>query len=188
MEQATGNKILIVYKSPSVGRTLVTGPSTKEKYGYRKKDDVFEVYEADMKTRPDIFRPVNQPPRQERVVGRRGDAARAQALQPRAQPIEKKIEGYTPITPIAQPLPPPPKAEGHTVKATAPVDSKLDWPLDKLDWSGTRVNTIHLNTLQANGVTSLRSLDNFTEAQLIAIKGIGDATVRALDEKRKRYS
>lgn len=187
MEQATGNKVLIVYKSRSIGRTLVTGPATKEKYGYRKRDDVFEVYEADMKTRPDIFRPVNQPPKQEKVVGRRGDAARAKASQPRPS-VERAIEGYTPVTPIAQPLPPPPKAEGHTVKATTPVDSKLDWPLDKLDWSGTRINTIHLNKLQAKGVTSLRSLDNFTEAQLINIKGIGDATVRALDEKRKRYS
>lgn len=183
MEQATGQKVLIIYQSRSDGRHTVTGPATKTAYGYRRRGDKFEVYEADMRTRPDLFRPANPAPAPQRIVARRGGRE-----APVGQPVPATIPAGAP--------PPPPTPLGKMypvtaaeVEAAKPVlpDDKLLWPLAELDWSGTRVNSGHLGLLAEEGIKRLKDLEKTNEAGLLAINGIGEATVLALYAQEAKY-
>lgn len=185
MEQATGKKILIIYNSRNTGRQTVTGPVTKQSYGYRKDGDKFEVYEADMRVRPDLFRPVKPLPQAAPVVGVRGHGVR------RRQVVQETPDGPQLSAP---PPPPPPKKivpmergeEIVHVLTTLP-DSKLEWPIEELDWSDTKVNAGHLKLLGDHGILTLADLDKTSEAELLKIKGIGEATVRSVYAMKDRY-
>lgn len=187
MEQATGKRIKIVYQSRSTGRHMVTGPATKEDYGYRRRGDVFEIFEADMRVRPDLFRRVNPVAKPQKVVAKRKQA-RTRTPAPAGQPL-------------AAPAPPPPpkhvnpQARAHPVtpEEFAKAASKLppervQWPLAELDWSDTRVNQSQIDLLAKNGIRVLADLSKTNEAQLLQISGIGEATVRALYAQWERYN
>lgn len=210
MEQATGGKVLVKFNSRSSGRQTVTGPSTKTPYGYRKQGDVFEVFEADMKVRPDLFRPVNPPPERMPTVALRSD--RTIPNRPEMKPVdlnrnfgEARPETRKPtqsgqLRPHAlqaQAPPPPPKhvnpqskqyptTEQEVVHWAEEVD-KMDIPLSSLDWSGTRINKSHFKVLGDAGINSLRDASTRNESQLLEIEGIGPATVRGLLDLLNKY-
>lgn len=192
MEQTAGKKILIIYSSRSSGRHTVTGPATKTAYGYRKQGDKFEVFEADMRVRPDLFRAANPRPVSNKIVARRG-GGKAPAGQPTPMPVKV-------TTPLAADAPPPPPIKITPLGKKDPVtpeeiaeaesvlpDDKLLWPLTELDWSGTRVNKGHLKTLADNGIKRLTDLEKTNEAQLVEVDGIGPATVTAVYAQYYKY-
>lgn len=192
MEQATGKKVRITYNSRNSGRHTVTGSVTKESYGYRRGGEQFDVYEADMRARPDLFRPLNPPPRPQQIVSSRSDQiARKERIAQVTAERQGKPAGAVP----APPPPPPPLAiepetkHGEEVVAvlTTLPDDKREWPIEELDWSKTKVNSGHIKLLRENGVNTLNDVDRLGTAGLLAINGIGPATIRALQSMKSRY-
>jgi len=193
VEQATGKKVLIIYNTRNAGKHMVTGSATKQSYGYRKGGDRFEVYEADMRVRPDLFRPVNPIVQPKRVVAMRSD--RADRQQRVARIIEER-QGKPPGAVPAPPPPPPPEAiDRDEVKHGESVvhvlkkmpDNKMEWPIEELDWSKTKVNAGHIKLLKDNGINKLSDLDNTSQADLLRISGVGPATVRSLYSMKSKY-
>lgn len=187
VEQKTGNKILIKYDPRSIGRHTVTGPATHESYGYRKKGDTFEVYEADMRVRPDLFKAVKPRNDRAKIVATRAEQVRARRTQ-----IRERKEAQV----AAQKAPePPPAPEPIGDQNTGSMEEiELDKipegqkRLADLDWSGTRVNQSHIDLLVKDGVTCLDDLSSRNEASLLNINGIGPATVRVLMEKYSKLA
>lgn len=191
MEQAPGRKVLIIYSSRSAGKTGVRGMATKEFYGNRKQGDQFEVYEADMRMRPDLFRPV-APPKPPLIVAKRGalvDPNQAAILADKnrlAIAAKKEVDAASQLQ--APPAPPPPEplvVDADIIEDQVPTE--ITARLNTLDWKGTKVNKNHLKILMSNGVTSLGDLDNTNEVELVKIKGIGDTVVGELYHKRDEY-
>lgn len=184
MEQATGKKVLIVYQHKSTGKHTVTGAVTKTAYGYRKRGDRFEVYEADMKVRPDLYRPVNAKPKPDRVVALR--SARARAEEKVRMQRRKAQTTAPPGMPAPEPPPPPKHINPREDMIQEPEMTEV--PLSGFDWAGTRVNKGHLAKLSKAGIHKLSDLDETNEAMLLKITGIGPSTVRALYNMQRKYA
>ena len=191
MEQAPGRKVLIIYSSRSAGKTGVRGMATKEFYGNRKQGDQFEVYEADMRMRPDLFRPV-APPKPPQIVAKRGEliGQNPSVITDKnrlAIAAKKEVDAASLQAPPAPP-PPEPIVE-ETVKDNVP--DQLSARLNTLDWKGTKVNKNHLKLLMSNGITTLNDVGDLGidgDADLLAIKGIGEGVVNELYTMLEKYS
>lgn len=194
MEHTPSKKVLVTLNSHSTGKSIVTGPVTKEPYGYRKHGDKFEVYEADMKVRPDLFKPVGQRPKPMPTVGLRSAGAKPKPSLTDMPSPDMIIEPAQAPT-----IPPPPvhiSPQGREYPVTEREfekqeslisDDKTIWPLDRLDWSGTSMNKGHIALLSKNGVRNLSDLQHTDEATLLQIDGIGPATIRSLYDQLNKY-
>lgn len=197
MTQAIGNKILISYNSPSIAKHPVRGMSTKTYYGYRRRGDQFEVYESDMRTRPDLFRPIETKPEPRGVPSHRGrpqESANVLGVKAMAEAVQELPPPPAELDAVPnKPDPyelPPPLEMGPTVN----VDQRdsihnitLDLPLNTLDWDG-KINKRHLSILAENDITTLGDLIPLTEDNVLGIKGIGAGVTRALFSKFKEHN
>jgi hypothetical protein len=150
-----GTKVLVEYLSRNRGKHFVNGFSTKEQYGYRSGGEVFEVYEADVRARPDLFRPIA------------GAAPRGVTIK------DEKLNRRQPTVPT--PLPPP---------APEPVAEKREkWRMEHLDHMPELfpgINARHFNILTSANISTFGDLSAYSKEELMAIKGIGEKTADAL--------
>lgn len=201
MSEAVGKKILISYNSKNTGKHPVRGMSTKKYYGYRRRGDQFEVYESDMRVRPDLYIDISSPiPESTYMPSHRGrpqEAANtlgAKAVAERVQePPPPPVELDTvPNEPDPYELPSPLEmVPGKDVVTRLDYDPRdnihnvvLDMPLNTLDWEG-KINKRHLSLLAENDITTLGDLIPLTEDNVLSIKGIGVGVTRALFSKLK---
>lgn len=201
MSEAVGNKVLISYNSPNTGKHPVRGMSTKKYYGYRRRGDQFEVYESDMRVRPDLFRaivPISSGPpsmpshrgRPQETANVLGAKAVAEAVQ--EPPAPPAAIDTVPDEPDPYELPPPLEMEpGEDVVTRLDYDPRdnihnavLNFPLETLDWEG-KINKRHLSLLAENDILTLGDLIPLTEDNVLSIKGIGAGVTRALFSKLK---
>jgi len=170
VSQATGEKVLIMYNSRNRGRQTVVGPVTKQKYGYRKHGDVFEVYEADMRVRPDLYRAV-----QVNDVGR--------PVKPEGNPAVKIRQQNPRTLPdfVRRPPAPPPPPEPIVVESATVVDNPQH--LANIEWE--KINSNHIKLLADAGVITFDDVNARSEEELLAIKGIGPVVVKELKERAR---
>ena len=194
MTESLGQKVLITYNSPSLGKHPVRGMSTKTYYGYRRRGDQFEVYESDMRVRPDLFRPAAQPPprtiptvpshrgRVQETANVLGARAIAEPVpEPPAPPEDLDTE---PHEPDPYELPPPLEMAEVPKDGSATI---LEADLSTIDW-GKTINKRHLKLLAENDITCLMDLIPLTEDNVLSIKGIGANVTRALFTKLREHS
>lgn len=196
MSESQGQKVLISYNSPNRGKHPVRGMRTKEYYGYRRRGDQFEVYESDMKTRPDLFvaiGPVDKPDKPPSTPSHRGRPqemanvlgarAVAEAVQALPAPPSEMVEVDTvPNEPDPYELPSP------LEMVPDETEDGMALILSELDWSGTKVNKRHLSLLKMSDIKTLGDLVPLTEDNVISIKGIGPNITRALFSRLKEYN
>ncbi len=196
MSESQGQKVLISYNSPNRGKHPVRGMRTKEYYGYRRRGDQFEVYESDMKTRPDLFvaiGPVDTPDKPPSTPSHRGRPqemanvlgarAVAEAVQALPAPPSEMVEVDTvPNEPDPYELPSP------LEMVPDETEDGMALILSELDWSGTKVNKRHLSLLKMSDIKTLGDLVPLTEDNVISIKGIGPNITRALFSRLKEYN
>jgi len=196
MAANTGEKIKIVYSSPSTGKHPVNGMATKTQYGYRKKGDVFFVYEADIRLRPDLFRPVDPLPERMPTVGLRGKrSASATQRPPAPQPQQQPAAPSRP--PQSMPSPPieiegkeeffaaPPvagtKVGGFVRHEDKPPDPG-SYTIALVNWEG-KLNAGQIKNLSEHNINTLRQARAKGEEGLLAIKGVGPAIAKLLLER-----
>jgi len=181
MTESVGQKILIEYSSKNTGKHPVRGLATKTYYGYRRRGDIFEVYESDARVRPDLFRPANVQPQTPFRPTHRGRPQEA-----------ANVLGATAISQAVQKPPAPPEPvtveevqERDPYELPSPLempDDPLAQTLDSFDWERS-INKRHLKILADNNIIMLRDLVPLTEDNLLSIKGIGANVTRALFSK-----
>ena len=195
MSEAVGNKVLISYNAKSISKHPVRGMSTKTYYGYRRRGDQFEVYESDIRVRPDLFRPINTKPEPRSMPSHRGrpqEAANVLGVKAMAEAVQEAPP--PPVAISAEPnepdpyeLPSPLEMSPQEDIEFAPgtlYDTRLEWDLGMFNWEG-KINKRHIGLLAESDIKTLRDLIPLTEDNVLAIKGIGPSVTRALFSKLK---
>lgn len=186
MSESKGTKKLISYNSPNTGKHPVRGMATKEFYGYKRRGDQFNVWESDMRVRPDLFVDISTPaPKQPRSMpshrGRPQELANVLGVRATAEAVQEMPAPPTAIDTVPNE---PDPYELPSPLEMAPRESTLNVPLNTLDWGG-EVNKGHLKKLAEQDITTLADLIPLTEDNVLAIKGIGAGVTRALFTKLK---
>lgn len=166
MKTTAGSQMLIMYNSHSSGRRTAIGPVTKTKYGYRKHGDKFMAFESDIKVRPDLYVPVEP----------------ETAGNP-SSPLIRSSEDLP--TRTAPPLPPIPSLLENEYERG--IDTEVtEVPLSGYEWD--HVNKGYLKILSDHNIRYLSDVEDLSEEELLAIKGIGEAVTRELKDKVREYN
>lgn len=180
----TGPKILISYEHTNYGNHRVVGPATKEYYGYMGGGGKhqFEVYEADVRARPDIFIPVAK--RKEQLL------AQKEAIE-RQLAADEQVKSPTIDAEVSKPEPPAESVQVLTPAYAEPgstIDSPSDEYLANLDLP-QGVSTRQITALSDANIDTVAEFQAYLDEgnDLTEIPGIADASAKKLSKMVRDY-
>jgi len=187
MTISSGDKVLILYTHPNMGKKVVKSPTTFEQYGYFGGGSVFEVLKADVRLRPDYYGTCGNC-RQSLTVTpsdvfcpRCSNIEAAVINRPEPAQVARAIQS---IEPAPEPVPDPiaihndllDEADEYMVDIRDTVE---DVPLSDFDF-GRSVNKRHLALLSEKGILSIGDAVEAGPEKLQSISGIGTKVVEAI--------
>jgi hypothetical protein len=185
---SSGDKVLILYTHPNIGKKIVKSPTTFEKYGYYGGGSVFEVLKADIRLRPQWFGTCGncrQPltiTKDDVFCPRCSQIQSANINRPSVQKVAEAVQSITP-KPESIPDPKPiAKPSEEELQEMLRVTDSPGTMLEELDF-GRSLNKRHLGLLKEKGITTLEKAIEVGPDKLQEIRGIGDGVVSAIMAK-----
>lgn len=173
------NKVLILYTHPNIGKKVVTGPKTMQRYGYYGGGMVFEVFKDDIRMRPDYFGTCGNCRQLLTITANDVFCPRCSKIGSttinRPEP-EEVVRAVQEITPEPKPVQDMPEITEEDLNNMLGVTTKPVRQLKDIDF-GRSVNKHHLSLLEKEGIVTLENAIEAGEEKLVSIKGIGQKVV-----------
>jgi uncharacterized Zn finger protein (UPF0148 family) len=186
---SNGDKVLILYTHPNVGKKIVKSPTTFESYGYYGGGAVFEVLKDDVRKRPQYFGTCGNCREPLTVTGQdvfcpRCSKNSATVInRPSAQKVAEAVEQIKPKpNPVSEPSLLDEDRRHEPTITEEELQAALDTTvsegtlLSELDW-GRKLNKRHISLLEENGITTLEQARAKRPEKLLEIRGIGQKVV-----------